>query len=104
MANADTERLMYEPLTRAAERTGMTVQELRRCIGAGRINAYRFGSRIIRVDPREVDMLWAATLLDSTLLMLSGLANRRLVNDVPVSSGPDPTAIMASCPSSRAAP
>lgn len=54
---SDTSRLTYEPLTRAAARTGLTVQDLRRRIAAGQLNAFRCGSRIVRVDPREVDLL-----------------------------------------------
>lgn len=47
----------YEPLTRASERTGLSVQDLRRFIATGQLGAYRCGARIIRVDPREVDSL-----------------------------------------------
>lgn len=60
MGNVDTDRLTYEPLTRAAARTGLSVQDLRRCIATGRLNAYRCGSRIIRLDPREVNVLGEA--------------------------------------------
>lgn len=60
MGNVDTDRLTYEPLTRAAARTGLSVQDLWRCIATGRLNAYRCGSRIIRLDPREVNVLGEA--------------------------------------------
>lgn len=63
VGNPDTERLTYEPLARAAARTGLSVQDLWRCIATGRLNAYRCGSRIVRVDPRDVDLLKADTLL-----------------------------------------
>ena len=49
--------LRYEPLTRASERTGLSVQDLRRFISAGQLSAYRCGARIIRVDPRDVESL-----------------------------------------------
>lgn len=49
--------LRYEPLTRASERTGLSVQDLRRFIANGQLKAYRCGARIIRVDTREVDSL-----------------------------------------------
>ncbi len=55
-------QLTYEPLSRASARTGLSVQDLRRFIATGRLKVYRCGSRIIRVDPREVDALWAVTL------------------------------------------
>lgn len=54
--------LTYEPLSRAAERTGLTVQDLRRRIVAGQLHAYRCGARIIRVDAREIDSLGEAEL------------------------------------------
>ena len=57
MGNVVAGRIRYEPLTQAAARTGLSVQDLRRRIGTGRLNAYRCGARIIRVDPREVDSL-----------------------------------------------
>lgn len=56
----ETARLTYEPLTRAAERTGLSVQDLRRVIANGQLNAYRCGARIIRVNPREVDVVGEA--------------------------------------------
>jgi len=57
MVNGEMARLTYEPLGRASARTGLSVQELRRCIATGQLSAYRCGARIIRVDPREVEML-----------------------------------------------
>lgn len=53
----ETARLTYEPLTRASARTGVSIQDLQRYIAVGQLNAYRCGPRIIRVNPREVDML-----------------------------------------------
>lgn len=50
-------RRTYEPLSRAAERTGLSVHDLRRCIAAGQLNAYRCGTRLIRLVSREVDWL-----------------------------------------------
>lgn len=52
-----TARPRYEPLIQASERTGISVEALRRRIAAGQLHAYRCGPRIIRVDPREVDVL-----------------------------------------------
>ena len=57
MVRNDTPQLRYEPLTQASMRTGLSVEQLRRCIAAGQLNAYRCGPRIIRVDSREVDVL-----------------------------------------------
>ena len=47
----------YESLADAAERTKMSVKTLRRRIAAGELPAYRCGSRILRVDPDDVDEL-----------------------------------------------
>ena len=47
----------YESLTQAAARTGLSVQDLRRSITAGELDAYRSGPRILRVDPIDVNML-----------------------------------------------
>lgn len=63
MASGEVARLTYEPLGRASARTGLSVQDLRRLITTGRLNVYRCGSRIIRVNPREVEALWADSLL-----------------------------------------
>lgn len=46
-----------EPLAVAAARHGVCVKTLRRRIAAGQLRAYRFGTRIVRVDPAEVDAL-----------------------------------------------
>jgi len=61
VGNVPTGQLTYEPLKRAAARTGLSVQDLRRSIATGRLNAYRCGSRIIRVDQREVDVFASDT-------------------------------------------
>ena len=50
-------RRTYESLTEAAERTKMSVKTLRRRIASGELPAYRCGSRILRVDPNDVDQL-----------------------------------------------
>jgi len=47
----------YESLTQAAARTGLSVQNLRRSIAAGELDAYRSGLRILRVDPLDVNLL-----------------------------------------------
>jgi len=52
-----TTRRQFESLTEAAERTGLSTYTLRRRIADGRLPAYRSGSRIIRVDPDDVDNL-----------------------------------------------
>ena len=50
-------RRTYESLAEAAERTKMSVKTLRRRIASGELPAYRCGSRILRVDPDDVDQL-----------------------------------------------
>ena len=50
----------YETLAQAAERTGVTVKTLRRWISSGRLPAFRYGARLIRVEPKEVDRLMCA--------------------------------------------
>ena len=50
-------RRTYESLADAAERTKMSVKTLRRRIAAGELPAYRCGSKILRVDPDDVDEL-----------------------------------------------
>ena len=50
----------YESLTHAAERTSVSVKTLRRRISAGQLRAYRYGPKIIRLDPRDVDQLMRA--------------------------------------------
>lgn len=52
-----TSRRQFESLAEAAERTGLSTDTLRRRIADGRLPAYRSGSRIIRVDPDDVDKL-----------------------------------------------
>ncbi len=48
-------RRTYESLAQAAERTEVSVKTLRRRIAAGELPAYRCGSKILRVDPNDVD-------------------------------------------------
>ena len=47
----------YESLAQAAERTDVSVKTLRRRIAAGELPAYRYGPKILRVDPKDVDKL-----------------------------------------------
>lgn len=47
----------YESLAQAAERTEVSVKTLRRRIAAGDLPAYRYGPKILRVDPNDVDQL-----------------------------------------------
>lgn len=47
----------FESLAQAADRTGLSTYTLRRRIADGRLPAYRSGSRIIRVDPDDVNKL-----------------------------------------------
>lgn len=47
----------FESLSEAAERTGLSTWTLRRRIADGLLPAYRSGTRIIRVDPDDVDKL-----------------------------------------------
>ncbi len=47
----------YESLAQAAARTEVSVKTLRRRIAAGDLPAYRYGPKILRVDPKDVDQL-----------------------------------------------
>ena len=49
------QRRRYETLQSAAERLAVDTRTVRRWIAAGRLNAYRTGPRLIRVDIQEVD-------------------------------------------------
>lgn len=51
----------YETLAHAAERTGISVKTLRRWVASGRLPAYRYGPRLLRVEPHEIDRLMRAT-------------------------------------------
>ncbi|WP_330474648.1 excisionase family DNA-binding protein [Terrabacter sp. C0L_2] len=51
------QRRRYETLQSAAERLAVDTRTVRRWIAAGRLNAYRTGPRLIRVDIDEVDAL-----------------------------------------------
>lgn len=51
------QRRRYETLQSAAERLAVDTRTVRRWIAAGRLNAYRTGPRLIRVDIQEVDAL-----------------------------------------------
>lgn len=52
-----TTKRHFESLAEAAERTGISVDTLRRRIAEGRLPAYRSGPRLIRVDIQDVDSL-----------------------------------------------
>ena len=47
----------YETLAQAAGRTGVSTKTLRRRISEGHLTGYRLGSRLIRLNPAEVDAL-----------------------------------------------
>lgn len=44
-------------LSAAAEHLGVSQKTLRRMISQGRITAYRFGPRLVRVDANELDAI-----------------------------------------------
>jgi excisionase family DNA binding protein len=50
-------RRQFETLALAAERTGLSTRTLRRRIAVGDLVAYRNGSRVIRLNPDDVDRL-----------------------------------------------
>jgi len=50
-------RREFESLASAAQRTGLSIRTLRRRIASGHLAAYRNGSRVIRVDPDDVDRM-----------------------------------------------
>lgn len=50
-------RRQFESLSEAAERTGLSVQTLRRRIASGQLTAYRSGPRVLRLDQADVDAL-----------------------------------------------
>lgn len=50
-------RKNYESLAEAAKRTHVSVRTLRRWIAQGRLNAYRAGPRLLRIDPDDVDAM-----------------------------------------------
>ena len=47
----------YESLAHAAKRSEVSVKTLRRRIAAGELPAYRCGTKLLRVDPNDVDQL-----------------------------------------------
>jgi excisionase family DNA binding protein len=51
------QRRRYETLQSAAERLAVDTRTVRRWIAAGRLNAYRTGPRLIRLNVEEVDAL-----------------------------------------------
>ncbi|MBC9823915.1 excisionase family DNA-binding protein [Terrabacter sp. MAHUQ-38] len=52
-------RRRYETLQSAADRLAVDTRTLRRWIAAGRLEAYRTGPRLLRLDVDEVDALLA---------------------------------------------
>lgn len=52
-------RRRYETLQSAADRLSVDTRTLRSWIAAGRLEAYRTGPRLLRVDVDEVDALLA---------------------------------------------
>ncbi len=55
-------RKNYETLAEAAERTHVSVRTLRRWIAQGRLNVYRAGPRLLRVDPDDVEAMMKPSL------------------------------------------
>jgi excisionase family DNA binding protein len=51
----------YESLADAAARTHVSTRTLRRWIAEGRLQAYRVGPRLVRLDPASVDQLMKPT-------------------------------------------
>ena len=51
----------YESLADAAARTAVSTRTLRRWIAEGRLQAYRVGPRLVRLDPESVDRLMKPT-------------------------------------------
>ena len=47
----------YESLAQASERTGLSIKTLRRRIAACDLPAYHNGTRILRVEPQDVDRM-----------------------------------------------
>lgn len=56
-------RKSYESLAEAAERTHVSVRTLRRWIAQGRLNAYRAGPRLLRIDPEDLDAMMKPSLM-----------------------------------------
>nr|NLI49460.1 helix-turn-helix domain-containing protein [Propionibacterium sp.] len=52
-----TPQRTYESLAQAAQRTHVSVKTLRRRISTGQLRAYRYGPRILRLHPNDVDKL-----------------------------------------------
>ena len=52
-----SQRTRYETLQSTAERLAVDTRTVRRWIASGRLNAYRTGPRLIRVNVEEVDAL-----------------------------------------------
>ncbi|MGB8385196.1 MAG: helix-turn-helix domain-containing protein [Dermatophilaceae bacterium] len=59
-------RRTYESLAEAAERTHVSVRTLRRWIAQGRLNAYRAGPRLLRINPDDVDAMMRPSISPRT--------------------------------------
>ena len=49
--------MQYESISEAAKRTGVHPNTIRNRIATGALTAYRFGPRLIKLDPAQVDAL-----------------------------------------------
>jgi len=58
VANTNRNPVQLEKLREAADRKHVHVDTLRRAIARGELTGYKFGARIMRVDPTEVDALF----------------------------------------------
>lgn len=56
MSTTETPR-SWVSMSVAAEHLGVSQKTLRRMISQGRITAYRFGPRLVRVDANELDAI-----------------------------------------------
>jgi excisionase family DNA binding protein len=50
----------YLPPKEAAERYGVSLKTIQRWIAEGRIEAYRFGPRLVRIKPESIESLGKA--------------------------------------------
>jgi len=54
---SQTSRRQYESVGDAAARVGVSTKTVRRWIASGQLAGYRMGSRLLRVDPDDVDRM-----------------------------------------------
>jgi len=64
---SQTSRRQYESVGDAAARVGVSTKTVRRWIASGQLAGYRMGSRLLRVDPDDVDRM--LTLIPSARAM-----------------------------------